>query len=105
MIENAPREMQEANDKYKDLKHSNHSDLTTPDSFEHKEITETDFESSGVMCKELESREPVPTFVPQHEDLRNKEYAQNYQMLETLEQECVKIDGKNAITSPSVGSP
>ena len=58
-------------DKYTDLKHTNHSDSTIPDSFEHK-ITETKFESSGVMCKELVSREPMPTFVPQHEDLKKK---------------------------------
>ena len=45
---------------------------------------ETDFENSGAMCQKLESREPVPIFVPQREDLKNKENVQNHQMLRTL---------------------
>ena len=48
---------------------------------------ETDFESSGAMCQELESREPVPIFVPQHEDLKDEENVLNHQILETLEQD------------------
>ena len=39
------------------------------------------------MCQELESRKPVPIFVSQHEDLKNEENVQNYQMLGTLEQD------------------
>ena len=35
-------------DKYEDLKHANRSDLNIPNSFEDKEITETDSENSGV---------------------------------------------------------
>ena len=105
MIKNAPREMQEANDKYEDLKHKNHSDLAIPDSSENKAKTDTDFENSGVMCQELGSRKPVPTFVPQPEELKIDENVQNHQMLETLEQDCIKNDGKNAITSPSIDSP
>ena len=105
MIEDAPRKMQEASDKYEDLKHKNHSDLAIPDSSENKAKTDTDFENSGVMCQELGSRKPVPTFVPQPEELKIDENVQNHQMLETLEQDCVKNDGKIAITSPSIDSP
>ena len=32
---------------------------------------------SGEMCQELESREPMPIFVPQREDLKNEENVQN----------------------------
>ena len=70
MIEGAPREMQEASDKYEDLKHKNHSDLAIPDSSEDKAKTDIDFVSPGEMCQELGSRKPVPTFVPQPEELK-----------------------------------
>ena len=105
MIEDAPREMQEASDKYENLKRKNQSDLTSLESSENKAETDTDFVKSGVMCQELGSRKPVPTYVPQPEELRIDENVQNHQTLETLEQHCVKNDGKIAITSPSIDSP
>ena len=79
-------------DKHENLKHANQSGLAIPDSPEDKEdflsiSPEKGSENSGAIRQELESIEPVPTDVPQHEDLKNEEKVQNYQMLETLGQD------------------
>ena len=76
------------------MKRKNHSDLTSLESSENKAETDTDFVKSGVMCQELGSRKPVPTYVPQPEELKIDENVQNHQMLETLGQNYVKNDDK-----------
>ena len=63
--------------------------------------SETDFEKSGEMCQELESREPMPIFVPQREDSKTEENIQNV----TLERMKKEIKRSLKVTIDTIKHP